>query len=384
MGEPADVWAIEDRVRRVFTFKHRVLVSAAIDVNPCTNWPVLRDQLNHALDKESCSAVAVDLNMAGRRRKELHPTVIFTCSNEADEKKVITLLQSWKWLVHYEYFFWVVKASDLTLFAPVYARVEQPGLGALPVRCGAYEMTVGGVVWLDKKPYALTVGHAFREEDLLTTISVPESLKDIHPPEYPFQIKELEKLLHARPPPKIVHHVKDSRLDVIPDLAAPSRLTTSSNAALGNPIYNSWPSKQLRTFDWALIDIVENNYPSDITAVATDTEVDSGECSVITSSGAQPGFLSGRRSILRFGKARMTVRQITLERPLQIGDSGSWVTQNGKLSGHIVAGYQSIPWAYMMPMDGIFKDIEKKYHKNVSLTPSASGGFFKSVKKLLK
>jgi hypothetical protein len=40
------------------------------------------------------------------------------------------------------------------------------------------------------------------------------------------------------------------------------------------------------------------------------------------------------------------------------GDSGTWVIQDGKLCGHIVAGRAGLRWAYMVPIEGIFDEIK--------------------------
>jgi hypothetical protein len=40
------------------------------------------------------------------------------------------------------------------------------------------------------------------------------------------------------------------------------------------------------------------------------------------------------------------------------GDSGSWVIQDGKLCGHIVAGRAGLRWGYMVPIERIFDEIK--------------------------
>ena len=39
------------------------------------------------------------------------------------------------------------------------------------------------------------------------------------------------------------------------------------------------------------------------------------------------------------------------------GSSGSWVVAGDKLCGHIIAVRENVPWAYMLPVGGIFEDI---------------------------
>jgi len=43
--------------------------------------------------------------------------------------------------------------------------------------------------------------------------------------------------------------------------------------------------------------------------------------------------------------------------PIAHGDSGSWVIQDGRLCGYIVAGRDSLPWAYMVLIEDVFENI---------------------------
>jgi len=47
-----------------------------------------------------------------------------------------------------------------------------------------------------------------------------------------------------------------------------------------------------------------------------------------------------------------------LSRVIAYGDSGSWVVRGGLLCGMIVAGRDSLPWAYMICIEEIFSDIK--------------------------
>lgn len=42
------------------------------------------------------------------------------------------------------------------------------------------------------------------------------------------------------------------------------------------------------------------------------------------------------------------------------GCSGSWVVADNMLCGHIISARQDVPFAYMVPVDAIFNDIEKR------------------------
>jgi hypothetical protein len=43
------------------------------------------------------------------------------------------------------------------------------------------------------------------------------------------------------------------------------------------------------------------------------------------------------------------------------GDSGSWVVSDGRLCGYIVAGKDSVPWAYMVQIEEVFDQLKQCY-----------------------
>lgn len=90
----------------------------------------------------------------------------------------------------------------------------------------------------------------------------------------------------------------------------------------------------------------------------------------------QPGYLSECSVSLHLQGRQIGARQITFKEALGMsnssdsnlakvmlttlvfGDSGTWVIQDGKLCGHIVAGRAGLRWAYMVPIEGIFDEIK--------------------------
>src|SRR5437764_15212650 len=43
------------------------------------------------------------------------------------------------------------------------------------------------------------------------------------------------------------------------------------------------------------------------------------------------------------------------------GDSGAWVVHDGKLCGHVVGGKGYLPWAYMVPIHQIMREIKQAF-----------------------
>src|SRR3984885_16114518 len=46
------------------------------------------------------------------------------------------------------------------------------------------------------------------------------------------------------------------------------------------------------------------------------------------------------------------------------GDSGAWVLHDGKLCGHVVGGKGHLPWAYMVPIHQILREIKLAFGTN--------------------
>lgn len=95
-------------------------------------------------------------------------------------------------------------------------------------------------------------------------------------------------------------------------------------------------------------------------------------------SGVQAGWISTTPTTIIYGKAEYSVVTIALLRPLckfylanvycrkladqmklAAGDSGSWVIQDNKLCGYILARLNNRQWAYMLPIQSVFDDIER-------------------------
>ena len=55
-----------------------------------------------------------------------------------------------------------------------------------------------------------------------------------------------------------------------------------------------------------------------------------------------------------------------------MGSSGAWVVRGDKLCGYIVAIRQDIPWAYMVAIQSVFKDIGRKFNTDDVRLPTAA------------
>jgi hypothetical protein len=148
-----------------------------------------------------------------------------------------------------------------------------------------------------------------------------------------------------------------------------------------------WDDEYLNS-DWALVavddhDFAENSYQGPNGAQVVISEIvpldQLGSGPVLVLSGpdrTQAGFLSQNSSVLHMGKSAFRVRQIAMDESIGMyvpfpmmffplikvcetgsGGSGSWVVRGGRLCGYIVAIQDGSPWVYMLPIDGVFKDI---------------------------
>ncbi|MCJ1311416.1 hypothetical protein MMC25_005087 [Agyrium rufum] len=84
--------------------------------------------------------------------------------------------------------------------------------------------------------------------------------------------------------------------------------------------------------------------------------------STIIAAGFSPpkeATLSQSSTSLFFKGSFVQVKQMIVKNQLRPGDSGSWVIQENKVCGHIIAARQDFPVAYMIPMHHILEDIKR-------------------------
>lgn len=79
------------------------------------------------------------------------------------------------------------------------------------------------------------------------------------------------------------------------------------------------------------------------------------------------GQLHPRLIFYRVGLHEFPVHAITLDQPLKRGCSGAWVVSQERLCGVIIAINENAPEAFLMPIDYIVENIEKRTGKSVSL-----------------
>ncbi|MCJ1263556.1 hypothetical protein MMC22_003426 [Lobaria immixta] len=94
---------------------------------------------------------------------------------------------------------------------------------------------------------------------------------------------------------------------------------------------------------------------------AIEVEIQGGK------SGLQSGILNQCPSSIILMKNLFTIRQITLQRPLELGDSGAWVTHKGQLCGVTIAGGDMLPFAYMLSINPLLREIRNSLGVNISV-----------------
>src|SRR3954451_17820366 len=57
------------------------------------------------------------------------------------------------------------------------------------------------------------------------------------------------------------------------------------------------------------------------------------------------------------------------------GDSGAWVLHGGKLCGHVIGGKGHLPWAYMVPIHQIMREIKLAFGTNDVCLPKNTNDF---------
>ena len=79
---------------------------------------------------------------------------------------------------------------------------------------------------------------------------------------------------------------------------------------------------------------------------------------VSTPNGEVPGWWRPETVRYRIGSHSYDLSLIEVDRPLQAGCSGAWVTRGNQLCGMVVVVSETVPWAYIMPAKTMFADME--------------------------
>ncbi|KAF7508514.1 hypothetical protein GJ744_009227 [Endocarpon pusillum] len=138
-------------------------------------------------------------------------------------------------------------------------------------------------------------------------------------------------------------------------------------------------------FDWALIDF--SDAPSDLLEVILKPNMIQGKAiqglhvgdiddqstvTLVTAcADSQLGLISSGFSTLQIDGSLHDVMLITLDKPLPLGSSGTWVLLGDRVCGFIVAVREDLPWAYMIPMAAALDDIKRKLGTNDVCIPKA-------------
>ncbi|KAF2736403.1 hypothetical protein EJ04DRAFT_551299 [Polyplosphaeria fusca] len=223
--------------------------------------------------------------------------------------------------------------------------------------------TIGGLIKVDDKLYALTTAHPILNGIQELAASDSDSEQDT-------STDDEETSSGSGSDYSGQHHTLGScepkvRLDGewtgLPPpsiLAYLGKATTDGNYGLPRPT--------LTTSDFALLDI-ENICPETAidTKVVSDSigndDLFSGDVVVIASNTFAPikGYLlKDNASIILRGEIVRT-RKIQIKQPGERGWSGSWVVRDDKLCGMIYAAYDHTPYLHMLPIEDVFNAIRE-------------------------
>ena len=130
-------------------------------------------------------------------------------------------------------------------------------------------------------------------------------------------------------------------------------------------------SRPIECSDWALVMIHHSfDLPNlliepdsgrvfAIDGMKKESDIHSGEVWVIAGrTKTQAGVVNDASASVTLHQSHFVVRQVRLQHSLEAGDSGAWVIQDGKVCGMIIAASGLLPWAYMLPIEKVFADIQ--------------------------
>ncbi|KAE9374019.1 hypothetical protein N431DRAFT_464311 [Stipitochalara longipes BDJ] len=371
----------------------------------------LKTQIDNTLPYElppsndNQSSLVLVLCMAGTRRKDLKPSILVTCCQDNKKRgkavmKVLSQMQEtgrlrgphgddMPYFVRVQGGFKPLMAGQKMQKQVIEARIEASqctiGVSARMRSTAALDgenmdvkFTLGGIICIDKRDYYLTAAHPFlpsehdRTDDLDSSLSstLGRDISDTDSVEG----EDVEESNTFRlsdddiqaPPLAVLENVGFNILEH-------DGIFTRVNSPYTCQLENTQPG-QLGTSDWAVVLLANGDAsysslavnsihtPGDDNPISIEETMAASEMRadwvwIATGRGLHNGFLNPTPASILIRHSICEVKQIALSSPLVEGDSGSWVIQDGKLCGMVVAGSYSPPYAYMVLAEDILSDI---------------------------
>ncbi|KAF4627798.1 hypothetical protein G7Y89_g10354 [Cudoniella acicularis] len=347
-----------------------------------------------AAKADSETAMTLELYMANTTSKNLRPSILITCCSSKMKKQIRSVLGEKRWLKKsgFQYIVQVDKSfgyrtddsgvEPFTLeiqaripispetFCGVEARIA-PGTNE-DDNPSIVKFTIGGMISIDGTLCYLAAAHPFAPASRPATVSSEASSEE----------DDSDGSLPTTS--------RSSSGTVINHTSNGNRGKGQTGEALPAPFpetfTETWPKLPYReishggvlaitrfrpgaeNLDWALL--IASNTPALpipgehkatplLPDIITSTELTPGPVLVAAGSGLRRGNLNTSAASIFLRGSIHNVKQITLESSLPYGDSGSWVISENRLCGIIIAGRDHLPWAYMLPIEEVFLDIEK-------------------------
>ncbi|KAL8626214.1 hypothetical protein Q9189_008101, partial [Teloschistes chrysophthalmus] len=147
---------------------------------------------------------------------------------------------------------------------------------------------------------------------------------------------------------------------------------------------DEWDDGYQNDRDWALLlglplalrsqnnKVAHDDPRDDIEITGTFCGPAAGKVVIATASiGPQPGQLHSAPATMKVDQFVLNAQLITLEHVLPRGSSGAWVVLEEKLCGYVVAIRQDLPWAYMVAIEPVIKDIKRTLKTSDVRLPTA-------------
>ncbi|KAL9105714.1 MAG: hypothetical protein Q9227_009154 [Pyrenula ochraceoflavens] len=382
----------------------------------------IKDRLAVLLLHEIHSGTCVqELMMVGKKPNSLRPTIIISCGDSQTRSSVQKLAKRQKWLRNVlkdNCIMFVAVTASITLSSWLDASKARETSNEYPyaqiagssysTACGLSvrvtcedrsqrHCTLGGLLIVNGEIFGLTVGHAFKQDKMHQSIA--QEAEDLLSSEVSSEDEgsdssSLKYFLNtgngndesgvADTPPLNSSYGTDSRSSLAPEVPCEEDNLCTANTgpltAWSHPLTvicstlasndNSIPNTPYAC-DWALLRHLPPTLarshnkvkPSSSDPGALIQDIVSGSCQaevcvIIGISDTVPGYLRSCRGSMFVEGVISEVQLVVLEQILPRGCSGAWVIDDQQLCGYIIATRQDTPWAYMIPIDAVIRDIK--------------------------
>ncbi|KAM7183659.1 hypothetical protein V8F20_012533 [Naviculisporaceae sp. PSN 640] len=444
LSSPSSSQSIDiSQVAQIIQIDKGVFASPKLKMDEChvQAWNIIRSRLDDTLRHTFKpipgldATMSLEFMMAGPSPVQLKPSIVMVCCNEPHRRQLKKLLKTQKWISAYNYHCIVLVdplqqlmdgSSDFSDRDETVWLVDAAVPTGSVSLCGAkargravvrgeqkmVSFTIGGVIAIRDRNYAITAGHAFRPIDmksqarhLVPDIAVgdyqgSDDEQDEDPEsESPFVIFDDDDDADTRGSPTSTHLSPEefsihAHQGYIPFAHAPSSQVTADCPMLDERRFQeheTWIHVGIiamysakhhgRKRDWALIDLEEpHRWSTNATLPVPSRGINS---SLAVKSFAQETSFQAMSVWIQGGASGGTrawsnnspvqlydlnaemmetleAQQFITDNPLTPGDSGAWAIQDdGTLCGHIVARRTgAVTLAYVVPISPVIEDIK--------------------------